>query len=44
MEVTFSHVANVAPFDHLMDIPTHLGRIKVLLEYFKDFVDAKMTD
>jgi len=43
MKMTLSHVTSVVSCDHLMNIPTHLGLIKMLLEYLKDLVNAKMT-
>jgi len=43
MEVTLSHVLNVARCDHSMSILTHIGPAKVLLDYLKNLVDAKVT-
>ena len=43
IKVTFSHVINVASCNHLMNIHTHLGPIKMLLEYLKGLVDVKVT-
>jgi len=43
MEMTLSHVATSTPCDYLMDIPTHIRLIKMLLEYLKGLVDAKVS-
>jgi len=43
VEVALGHMTCSTPCDHLVDIPTHLGPIEVLLEYFKGLTDAKVT-
>ena len=41
-EVARSLVINVAPFDHLMNIFSHLGRIKMFLDYLNGLINAKV--
>jgi len=43
MQATFSNMKNVIPSNHFMNIRTHLGPIKMLLEYLKGLVDAKVS-
>jgi len=43
MKVTLSYVINVASYDHLMNVPTNLGPIKILLDYLKGLVNAKVV-
>ena len=43
VEVTLVHVTCSTPYDHLVNVFTHLGLIKVLLEYLKGLVDIKMA-
>ena len=38
MEVTLGHMTNATPYDHIMNIPTHLRLIK---KYLKGIVDIK---
>jgi len=41
IEMTPSHVTNGATWDHLMNIPTHLEPIKMILEYLKGLLMTK---
>jgi len=43
VEVTLNHMKCSTPYDYLVNIPTHLGLIEVLLKCLKGRVDAKMT-
>jgi len=43
VKVTLGHMTSDTPYDHLVDILTHLGLIKVFLEYLEVLVDAKLT-
>jgi len=44
VEMTLGYMTNDTPYEHFVDIPIHLGLIKVFLEYLKGLVDVKVTD